>query len=288
MREKTSGIYCIENLIDGKKYIGCSANIENRWQEHKKKLIKGNHINAHFQNAWNKYKKNNFKFWIIQECSKEYLKLMETYWIIYFDSYVECGRGYNLTMGGEGLLGASKKTREKMSNFAKNRSDKYKENLSKSLIKHFSDQKNRERLIGKNNGFYGKKHSEETKEKIRKANEDLINYRKLTDDQIIEIVDLLINKVSVKKIAKDFNVSEPTIYNIKNGNTWKNMVDEDKISQMPPNLPFINRKLNEQQIKEIRNFLHLGDLSENQIGEMYGIDQSTVSKIKNNQSWKHV
>jgi hypothetical protein len=32
-----SGIYCIENIIDGKKYIGYAIDINRRWQNHRVK-----------------------------------------------------------------------------------------------------------------------------------------------------------------------------------------------------------------------------------------------------------
>ena len=33
-----SGIYCIENLTNRKKYIGQSVDIPNRWRQHKNEL----------------------------------------------------------------------------------------------------------------------------------------------------------------------------------------------------------------------------------------------------------
>ena len=38
--EKISGIYCIENIVNGKKYIGKSNNIYKRWYEEKLGLKK--------------------------------------------------------------------------------------------------------------------------------------------------------------------------------------------------------------------------------------------------------
>ena len=38
--EKISGIYCIENIVNGKKYVGKSNNIYKRWYEEKLGLKK--------------------------------------------------------------------------------------------------------------------------------------------------------------------------------------------------------------------------------------------------------
>ena len=41
--------------------------------------------------------------------------------------------------------------------------------------------------------------------------------------QVIKIKDLLLQGISLVKIAKKYNVSADAIYNIKHGRTWKNI-----------------------------------------------------------------
>lgn len=60
-----SGIYCIENLSNSKKYIGQSVNISDRWKKHISELNRGSHHNDYLQKAWNKYGKNEFKFYVL-------------------------------------------------------------------------------------------------------------------------------------------------------------------------------------------------------------------------------
>lgn len=91
------GIYKIENLINGKIYIGQSIDIEKRWSTHVSILNQNHHYNPHLQNAWNKYGIENFKFSIIEECTQYELNDREIYWIEQYDSFKN---GYNLTSGG--------------------------------------------------------------------------------------------------------------------------------------------------------------------------------------------
>ena len=61
--EKISGIYCIENTKNHKKYIGQSIDIYQRWYVHKSKLNMNKHHSHHLQQAWNKYGDNCFIFY---------------------------------------------------------------------------------------------------------------------------------------------------------------------------------------------------------------------------------
>lgn len=93
-KEKICGIYCIENLINHKKYIGSSINIYQRWSNHKSDLRGNRHHNNHLQDAWNKYGENNFKFSIIELCDEAEIKEREQY---YLDTlYPFKQNGYNI------------------------------------------------------------------------------------------------------------------------------------------------------------------------------------------------
>ena len=98
-----TGIYCITNLINNKKYIGQSANIESRWKEHKlKPFRKCTDKNKCLYRAIRKYGLDNFKFEVIEECSPEELNEREIYWIKFYQTFPpELGKGYNENEGGD-------------------------------------------------------------------------------------------------------------------------------------------------------------------------------------------
>ena len=73
---RVSGIYCIINILNNKKYIGSSRNIYSRWYKHRANLRGGYHPNSYLQSAWNKYGEENFHFLILCRCPEE--SLLET------------------------------------------------------------------------------------------------------------------------------------------------------------------------------------------------------------------
>lgn len=141
------GIYKIINKINNKCYIGKSENIENRFKHHLVDLRKGNHYNNHLQKSYNKYGEDNFIFDILEECNLNELDTKEIYWIKYYrDNNFDL---YNICDGGEG-----------------GRMPDYIVEANKEKISKANKGKDYTRHLGKENGMYGKHHSEETKLKI--------------------------------------------------------------------------------------------------------------------------
>lgn len=88
------GIYSIQNLITGLRYIGSSIKISLRRNNHYSCLRSGTHPNKKLQEAFNTYGEHNLIFSIIEECSEDKLKELEEQYIHRFDSY---NNGYNNT-----------------------------------------------------------------------------------------------------------------------------------------------------------------------------------------------
>lgn len=206
-KEKICGIYCIENLANGKKYIGQSINITYRFYQHRSDLKYCRHRNKHLQWAWNEYGADNFKFYILEECPCEQLDDKERFYISFFDTMNQ-NCGYNFESGGNARKTASDETRQKIS-------------------EHHID------VSGKNNPFFGKQHSQESIEKY-KTHPNYINRKHLGEDSHFSKLTLeeatYIKKYlkehnttyqEEKDLATKFNVGINAIQKIKHNRTWK-------------------------------------------------------------------
>ena len=95
------GIYKIENLTNGKIYIGQSIDIYERWNQHKYKAFNPNErgYNSIIYEAFRKYGVENFSFSVLEETSIEMLDERERFWITELDSLAP--NGYNILVGGQ-------------------------------------------------------------------------------------------------------------------------------------------------------------------------------------------
>lgn len=72
-----SGIYVIFNKVTFQAYIGRTANINKRWQQHRMQLSMGKHHNRRLQESWNKYGEANFNFTVFMLIGLEDLSELE-------------------------------------------------------------------------------------------------------------------------------------------------------------------------------------------------------------------
>jgi group I intron endonuclease len=146
--EKITGIYCIENILNSKKYIGQSVHIYGRIKRHEHDLRKG--IDSlRLQRAFDKYGAENFRSYILETCDFSALNDREIYWISVFNSNnFECG--YNITAGGRNGS-HDEETIRKLSEMKKGT------HLSEETKRKIAD------------AITGKKRSDETRKKISEA-----------------------------------------------------------------------------------------------------------------------
>lgn len=128
----------------GKRYIGITCQkLEERWRNGK------GYQTQMFYKAIEKYGWNNIQHIVIARgLTGEEAKWLEIELIRKFDT-INPKHGYNTSTGGEGASGCkrSEETRQKIS---KNHAD----------------------VSGKNNGFYGKQHTKDTKQKLSKIRKE--------------------------------------------------------------------------------------------------------------------
>lgn len=166
-----SGIYCIENINNHKKYIGQSVDIQDRWRRHKNELEHNSHHNSYLQHSWNKYGEDVFNFYVLEYCEIEQLDEKEIYYIdLYKTTNRDCG--YNLKSGGQ--LSGSYYTEEIKDKISKSIKESYQNSNLREIRKNnalnqWLNPEIKEKIIGSNNGMYGRKHTEESKLKISNA-----------------------------------------------------------------------------------------------------------------------
>lgn len=124
-------IYKATNKVNGKSYIGYDSNYPKRKSDHKNIFATGNEV---FYRALRKYGWDNFDWEILYQ-SKESLhtkNIMENFFIVEYNTHIhfENSQGYNMTLGGDGVLGNKK---------SKSAKEKFKQTcLEKYGYEHFS------------------------------------------------------------------------------------------------------------------------------------------------------
>ncbi len=208
-----SGIYSLYNEINGKQYIGSAKDLYLRLLEH----IVGRKSNRYLQNAIKKYGLSNFTFRILEYINKPFtnkkLTDLETKYIGKFDFK----NLYNFKSISTSMLGY-KHTPEALLKMIK----RFKNKINHPMYgkTHTEEAKNLIRKFGEKNPMFGKKHTETTKVLISR------NMKKYPFG--VGLYDL--NHDLIKKynnnaaMARDLNISRTTMGKyIKTGKVFNNL-----------------------------------------------------------------
>jgi group I intron endonuclease len=111
--EGNTGVYCIRNVKNGKRYVGSAAQgFMRRWKQHRKELLAKCHHSDHLQKAWNKYGSGAFVFQILERCPPKKCVERETIWIARLEA-TDPNKGYNICKTGRNALGVKRSERMK-------------------------------------------------------------------------------------------------------------------------------------------------------------------------------
>lgn len=208
--ENKIGIYCIENKINKKKYIGSSKDVYKRKNRHFSELKNLKHKNVKLQRSYNKHGKDNFIFYVI-----EFVK-NENELIIREQHYIDSIKPeYNINLIANSSLGVkrSEETKEKVRQA----------NLG---LKH-PDWRNKiksEAQGGENHWTKKKKFSDESKKNMSEAQKKLYQsgYK---HPQLKPVIQLDLNGLILKEwdspsvAGKELNISSDAICNCARGLT---------------------------------------------------------------------
>ena len=252
--------------MNGKIYVGGAVHFKRRWSEHKFDLKNNKHDNSYLQNSWNKHSEENFEFEIIEVV--EDVKSLNDREQYYLDLTQCCKRelGYNINSTAGSSLGHkhTKESKKKMSDSIKklyengfvnpNKGKTYSEEAKKKM----SDTMKKQYENGYLHPMLGKTFSEKTKKKIADA------HKKLYENGYI-------NPMSNK------THSEETKLKISQTMSGKHIGENSS-----------KAKLNEKQVRIIKWLLKNSDMSQREIGKIFGVNRTTIGRIKREKIWKHI
>lgn len=110
---------------------------------------------------------------------------------------------------------------------------------------------------------------------------------KLTDQQVLEIKNLLTNKIHKMKIARQFNVTPHIIFCIANGENYKNVEGPEGYKLLNNDYRQPNAKLTDQQASEIKKLLQ-NNISGAKIARQFNVSNGIISAIQLNKTYKNV
>lgn len=202
MSNHSTNVYVITCLINDKKYIGFTKKlIEERLKGHFSSARNNSKFALH--EAIRKYGKENFVINLFsQQPSRILAGKLEQRLIIELCTHVDLGKGYNMTSGGEGIVGISLDGIKRMGDAHK------RENLKESTIEKMRNAKLGRELSSvtksrMSESHTGKKFTEEHKQKIGNANKlencSLEKRKKLSEAKSRKVVQIDKNGIIIKE-----------------------------------------------------------------------------------------
>lgn len=180
-------VYLITNRVNGKRYVGITCRgYVNRFKEHIHDALANSDASDKtriLHNAIRKYGPENFDVIVLEDnISDNQAEEKEKYYIDLYNTFYTSNIGYNMTRGGGGVVAyrhtpeSRKKISEKLKGhkFSESRNKKIKDAMTgreyKQEWKDALSKSRKGRFAKEYNPFYGKHHSDATKEIVSKSN----------------------------------------------------------------------------------------------------------------------
>jgi group I intron endonuclease len=115
MAGRDTGIYVIQHLASGRRYVGSAVSFKKRWYEHVNALNAGRHHSSYLMRCWRKYGPDAFTFTVALYCDRENLLMYEQALIDFyrpeFNSNPTAGSmlGFRMTAESKAKLSAAAK-----------------------------------------------------------------------------------------------------------------------------------------------------------------------------------
>jgi len=280
----------------------------------KKKYGRHEHLHrrAYATDSRNKYwtnviNKTEYRVEILLESDDlDFIKQKEVEFIsLYGRKNLGKGTLVNLTDGGEGNHGlvVSEETRKKMSASLKGRV------FTKEWIRKFSEANKGKTVSDKTRKLLseklsGKKRTPEQKQRMKEAQskrdwstEDFSKWSrgeksgasKLTDSDVLEIKEMLINDVPYKEMMKRFGIKSNTITAIQKGISWSHLTGFSRATSYDKRQGYGERsKLKPEDVLEIKSLLEEGLLSIKDIAKQFCLGKTVVTNIYKGNIWSSV
>jgi group I intron endonuclease len=204
-----SGIYCIINLTNFKRYVGSSVNARKRIARHKWLLRRGEHESPLLQAAWDRDGEASFLFGIIEHCEVSELLEREQLWI---NVLCTAGRrsGYNVSAIAGTRAGvpqpesSRQKSRERF--LGKPKSSEHKEKIRQSALARWADPTERDCHSKRNLG------------------KPKTDRRKLSDAEVAALRQARMDGATYAELQRRFRRSQDSIHKILHGLTYRGVV----------------------------------------------------------------
>ena len=239
-----SGIYKITNKLNGKIYVGSAKEFKERWSCHASSLRHNRHRNKHLQESFNKYKAETgvesfLEFTVLegmQGSTKEERLIREEYWI-------SCLINEGVELYNSQLEPTKEPKTIKHKESTKRKGKTYEEIFGSEMalsIKKLQSQSRKtyfgshpeaiismkKRSVGKNNPFFGKTHTDETKTKISELQKGK-TLEERCGEQVAKKIKIKMSEASKNHLNK-YPSAKETLGNLIRGRTLEEIYGTEK------------------------------------------------------------